>query len=59
MAFPPLILGCSTFGYGIYADDDNVQSSMPLRVVRLALRSGMNAFDTCERFIIPPSVVRN
>ncbi|KJE01371.1 galactose dehydrogenase [Cryptococcus gattii NT-10] len=44
--FPPLILGCSTFGYGIYADDNNVQSSMPLRVVRLALRSGMNAFDT-------------
>ncbi|OXM77301.1 galactose dehydrogenase [Cryptococcus neoformans Bt63] len=46
VVFPPLILGCSTFGYGIYADDDNVQSSMPLRVVRLALRSGMNAFDT-------------
>nr|ODN89243.1 galactose dehydrogenase [Cryptococcus depauperatus CBS 7855] len=46
VAFPPLILGCSTFGYGIYADDDNVKSDMPLRVVRLALRYGINAFDT-------------
>ncbi|WVR00320.1 hypothetical protein IAU59_007463 [Kwoniella sp. CBS 9459] len=44
--YPPLILGCSTFGYGIYADDDNVKSSIPLRVVRLAMRCGMNAFDT-------------
>ncbi|OCF32174.1 galactose dehydrogenase [Kwoniella heveanensis BCC8398] len=46
MVYPPLILGCSTFGYGIYADDDNVKSSIPLRVVRLAMRCGMNAFDT-------------
>ncbi|WVR07820.1 hypothetical protein IAU60_004863 [Kwoniella sp. DSM 27419] len=46
MVYPRLILGCSTFGYGIYADDDNVKSSIPLRVVRLAMRCGMNAFDT-------------
>ncbi|WRT70394.1 uncharacterized protein IL334_007392 [Kwoniella shivajii] len=46
MIYPPLILGCSTFGYGIYADDDNVKSSIPLRVVRLAMRCGMKAFDT-------------
>ncbi|WWD19481.1 hypothetical protein CI109_103941 [Kwoniella shandongensis] len=44
--FPPLIFGASTFGYGIYADDDNVKSTIPLRVVRLAMRCGMNAFDT-------------
>ncbi|OCF74151.1 galactose dehydrogenase [Kwoniella mangroviensis CBS 8886] len=44
--FPPLVLGCSTFGYGIYADDDNVKSSLPLRIVRLAMRCGINAFDT-------------
>ncbi|WWC64396.1 uncharacterized protein I303_107006 [Kwoniella dejecticola CBS 10117] len=43
---PPLILGVSTFGYGIYADDDNIKSSLPLRIVRLAMRCGINAFDT-------------
>ncbi|WVW85973.1 hypothetical protein I302_108011 [Kwoniella bestiolae CBS 10118] len=46
MVYPPLILGCSTFGYGIYADDDNVKSSLPLRIVRLAMRCGINGFDT-------------
>ncbi|WWC91542.1 uncharacterized protein L201_006488 [Kwoniella dendrophila CBS 6074] len=44
--FPPLILGCSTFGYGIYADDDNIKSNLPLRIIRLAMRCGINAFDT-------------
>ncbi|WWC71838.1 uncharacterized protein I206_105797 [Kwoniella pini CBS 10737] len=44
--FPPLILGVSTFGYGIYADDDNIKSDLPLRIVRLAMRCGINAFDT-------------
>ncbi|WVQ84887.1 hypothetical protein IAT38_007050 [Cryptococcus sp. DSM 104549] len=46
MVFPPVVLGCSTFGYGIYAGDDTVKSTLPLRVVRLAMRCGMNAFDT-------------
>ncbi|KAK8853070.1 hypothetical protein IAR55_003771 [Kwoniella newhampshirensis] len=46
VVFPPLVFGASTFGYGIYADNENVRSSMPLRVVRLAMRCGMNAFDT-------------
>lgn len=44
--FPPLILGCATFGYGIYADTSLLRSTTPLRVVRLALASGVTAFDT-------------
>lgn len=43
---PRLVLGCATFGYGVYADKDSVRSTMPVRVVRAALRGGMNAFDT-------------
>ncbi|ORX40709.1 NADP-dependent oxidoreductase domain-containing protein [Kockovaella imperatae] len=43
---PPVVLGCATFGYGIYADTENFLSDMSCRTVRYALRSGINAFDT-------------
>lgn len=43
---PRVVLGCATFGDGIFAAKDAVRSDMPVRVVRLALRSGMTAFDT-------------
>ncbi|ODN81436.1 hypothetical protein L202_01866 [Cryptococcus amylolentus CBS 6039] len=42
----PLILGCAAFGYGMYTDQDHLTSSLPLRIVRLALRSGITSFDT-------------
>lgn len=47
LPLPPVMLGCATFGYGIYTDTNSVRSDMPVRVVRAALRAGMNAFDTC------------
>jgi hypothetical protein len=46
LQLPRLVLGCATFGDGIFAASDAVRSDMPARVVRLALRSGMTAFDT-------------
>ena len=48
LRLPPVVLGCATFGYGIYQDKTNIVSDLPVRVVRLALRSGITAFDTCE-----------
>ena len=48
----PVILGCAVFGYGIYSATSFVQGGEPLRVLRYALRSGINAFDTCERVIL-------
>lgn len=48
LPLPPVMLGCATFGYGVYADTEQVRSSMPVRVVRAALRAGVNAFDTGE-----------
>ncbi len=44
----PVVLGCAVFGYGIYSNQSFVQGVEPLRVLRYALRSGINAFDTCE-----------
>lgn len=43
---PRVVLGCATFGDGIFAAKDAVRSDMPVRVVRLALRNGITAFDT-------------
>jgi hypothetical protein len=54
LQLPRLVLGCATFGDGIFAASDAVRSDMPARVVRLALRSGMTAFDTgaCAGFLM-------
>lgn len=46
--FPRIILGCAPFGYGIYADKSVVEGVEPVRLVRAALRAGVNAFDTGE-----------
>ena len=43
----PVVLGCATFGYGIYQDKSEIVSTLPVRIVRLALRAGITAFDTC------------
>ncbi|KAL1409991.1 hypothetical protein Q8F55_003991 [Vanrija albida] len=43
---PRIILGCAPFGYGIYADKGAVEGVEPVRLVRAALRAGVNAFDT-------------
>jgi hypothetical protein len=48
LPIPRVVLGCATFGYGVYDEMDNLRSTMPVRVVRAALRAGMNAFDTGE-----------
>lgn len=45
---PRVVLGCATFGYGVYAAREDVRSSMPVRVVRAALKAGVTAFDTGE-----------
>lgn len=48
LPLPAVVLGCAPFGYGIYADMDDVTNTMPVRIVRAALRAGINAFDTGE-----------
>ncbi|KAK4689336.1 hypothetical protein P7C73_g755, partial [Tremellales sp. Uapishka_1] len=50
LPLPPIILGCAPFGWGIYADDSSISSDFPLRIVRLALRSGVTAFDTSPHY---------
>lgn len=47
--YPPLFLGCATFS-GIYSADEAFKSDLPLRVTRLALRYGINAFDTSPSY---------
>ena len=49
-SLPPVVLGCATFGYGIYAEKDDCLGPLPVRVVRYALRAGINAFDTGMSF---------
>jgi D-arabinose 1-dehydrogenase len=53
LALSPVVLGCATFGYGIYQDKSEIVSTLPVRVVRLALRAGITAFDTC---VFPPPI---
>lgn len=50
LPLPRVMLGCATFGYGVYADTELVRSTMPVRVVRAALRAGVNAFDTAPHY---------
>jgi len=57
VALSPVVLGCATFGYGIYQDKSEIVSTLPVRVVRLALRAGITAFDTCA--LTPPITGRN
>jgi hypothetical protein len=47
LALSPVVLGCATFGYGIYQSKADIVSTLPVRIVRLALRAGITAFDTC------------
>jgi aryl-alcohol dehydrogenase-like predicted oxidoreductase len=51
LAFPAIVLGCAVFGYGIYFAKDQVLSDTPVRLIRYALRCGINAFDTCTSSI--------
>lgn len=48
LALSPVVLGCATFGYGIYQNKSDIVSTLPVRIVRLALRAGITAFDTCK-----------
>lgn len=50
VVLPRVVLGCAPFGYGVYADVD-VRSTMPVRIVRAALRAGVRAFDTGTLFV--------
>ncbi|CAK9783576.1 Aldo/keto reductase [Cutaneotrichosporon oleaginosum] len=50
VTLPRLVLGCAPFGYGVYTDKDAVRTSMPVRIVRAALRAGMCAFDTAPHY---------
>jgi len=47
LPLPALVLGCATFGFNIYAEQSACLGPEPVRVVRYALRAGINAFDTC------------
>ena len=42
----PLIFGGGVFGQDMYNTSDTLASDLPIRTVRLALRYGINAFDT-------------
>ena len=43
---PPIVFGGGVFGNGMYNSSQTLESNIPLRTVRLALRYGINAFDT-------------
>lgn len=43
---PPLLIGGSALGKGIFTDDEILQSTEPYRVIRLAFRYGIRAIDT-------------
>ncbi|KZW04431.1 Aldo/keto reductase, partial [Exidia glandulosa HHB12029] len=45
LEMPALVFGAATLS-GVYNDDALLDSDIPLRTVRLALRYGINAFDT-------------
>lgn len=42
----PIVFGGGVFGQDMYNDSKTLASDLPLRTVRLALRYGINAFDT-------------
>lgn len=42
----PIVFGGGVFGQGMYNDSEILASDLPIRTVRLALRYGINAFDT-------------
>lgn len=42
----PLVFGGGVFGQGMYNNDDFVRSDLPLRILRLAFRYGINCIDT-------------
>lgn len=46
---PPLFLGCGTFA-PFYDGGLDKQTDLPLRIVRLALRYGITAFDTAPSY---------
>lgn len=48
--YSDLLLGCATFGYGVYESKEHVRTAEPLKIVRAALDAGINGFDTCEWF---------
>lgn len=46
--YSDLLLGCATFGYGVYESKEHVRTNEPLKIVKTALDAGINGFDTCE-----------
>ncbi|CDZ97837.1 Predicted oxidoreductase [Phaffia rhodozyma] len=48
----PLVLGCATFGWGIYAPQavTKEELSLPLRTVRLAFKYGIRVVDTSPHY---------
>ncbi|PWZ02217.1 DUF21-domain-containing protein [Testicularia cyperi] len=42
----PLVFGGGVFGHEMYNNSETLASDIPIRTVRLALRYGLNAFDT-------------
>lgn len=47
------MLGCATFGYGIYAPPPTTAAelALPVRTVRLALDYGITVFDTSPQYV--------
>ena len=43
---PPILIGGSALGKGIFTDDEILQSTEPYRVIRLAFQYGIRAIDT-------------
>ena len=46
--YPPLVFGCASFGYGTFTSKPAVTYETCFRLVRLAFRTGISAFDTGE-----------
>lgn len=46
--YSDLLLGCATFGYGVYDSPEHVRTVEPLKIVGMALEAGIGGFDTCE-----------
>lgn len=49
LSMPPLALGCATYS-DIYGSDPSAGPGLYLRMTRLALRYGINAFDTAPHY---------
>ncbi|KAN0061851.1 hypothetical protein ACQY0O_005844 [Thecaphora frezii] len=55
----PIVFGCGVFGQDMYNTAQTLASDVPLRTVRLALRYGINAFDTSPYYFPSEFILGN